>query len=237
MRHETAETRFVDACGVQFAYRRFGSPGATPLVVLQHFRGNLDNRDRALTDALAREREVNLVDYPGAGSSSGKFGPPNGQVTTKPSLTAKMVKALALLGTERVLEVGTGLGFQTAVLAKRAREAWSVERWRAPAEAARVDRARCASRTRAWWSGTAPEVCPDWLRSMRSWWRRRFRGFPGRSPSSSCPAVGSCSRSGPGARRRRAARRGGAVLGRSRPVTTSHFVPLVFEHALAEDGG
>jgi pimeloyl-ACP methyl ester carboxylesterase len=73
--HQTAETRFVDVSGVRFAFRRFGAPCATPLVMLQHFRGNLDNWDPALTDALAAEREVILVDYPGAGSSSGEFGP------------------------------------------------------------------------------------------------------------------------------------------------------------------
>jgi pimeloyl-ACP methyl ester carboxylesterase len=43
--------------------------------MLQHFRGNLDNWDPALTDALAGGREVILVDYPGVGSSSGEFGP------------------------------------------------------------------------------------------------------------------------------------------------------------------
>jgi pimeloyl-ACP methyl ester carboxylesterase len=73
--HNTAETLFVEAAGVQFAYRRFGRPGELPLVMLQHFRGNLDNWDPALTDALAAEREVMLVDYPGVGSSTGEFGP------------------------------------------------------------------------------------------------------------------------------------------------------------------
>jgi len=73
--HKTAETRLIDARGVRFAYRRFGAKGSTPLVLLQHFRGNLDNWDPALTDALAREREVVLADYPGAGSSNGEFGP------------------------------------------------------------------------------------------------------------------------------------------------------------------
>jgi protein-L-isoaspartate(D-aspartate) O-methyltransferase len=52
----------------------------------------------------------------------------HGQVTTQPSLVAAMVEALALTGEERVLEVGTGLGYQTAVLARLAREVWSVER-------------------------------------------------------------------------------------------------------------
>jgi hypothetical protein len=46
--HNTAETRFVEAAGVEFAYRRFGRPSELPLVMLQHFRGNLDNWDPAL---------------------------------------------------------------------------------------------------------------------------------------------------------------------------------------------
>src|SRR6266540_712731 len=41
---------------------------------------------------------------------------PHEQVTTQPSLVAKMVEALGLMGSEHVLEVGTGLGFQTALL-------------------------------------------------------------------------------------------------------------------------
>jgi pimeloyl-ACP methyl ester carboxylesterase len=70
--HITAETRSVEAAGVVFAYRRFGRSAELPLVMLQHFRGNLDNWDPALTDALAAEREVILVDYAGVGSSTGE---------------------------------------------------------------------------------------------------------------------------------------------------------------------
>jgi pimeloyl-ACP methyl ester carboxylesterase len=69
--HNTAETRHVEAAGVEFAYRRFGRSAGLPLVMLQHFRGNLDNWDPALTDSLAAHREVILVDYPGVGSSTG----------------------------------------------------------------------------------------------------------------------------------------------------------------------
>jgi protein-L-isoaspartate(D-aspartate) O-methyltransferase len=54
---------------------------------------------------------------------------PHGQVTTQPSLVAQMVARLELTGEHRVLEVGTGLGFQTAILAALAREVWSVERF------------------------------------------------------------------------------------------------------------
>jgi len=53
----------------------------------------------------------------------------HGQVTTQPSLVAKMVEALALSGEEKVLEVGTGFGYQTALLAMLAREVWSIELW------------------------------------------------------------------------------------------------------------
>jgi pimeloyl-ACP methyl ester carboxylesterase len=73
--HLTAPTKFVDAAGVRIAYRRFGARGVTSLLLLQHFRGNLDNWDPALTDALAAEHDVILVDYPGVGSSGGAFGP------------------------------------------------------------------------------------------------------------------------------------------------------------------
>jgi protein-L-isoaspartate(D-aspartate) O-methyltransferase len=64
---------------------------------------------------------------------------PHGQVTTQPSLIARMVAALGLTGTERVLEVGTGLGFQTAILARLAGEVISVERFPDLAEQARAN--------------------------------------------------------------------------------------------------
>jgi protein-L-isoaspartate(D-aspartate) O-methyltransferase len=50
------------------------------------------------------------------------------QVTSQPSLIAQMLAGLALRGGERVLEIGTGHGFQTALLAHLAAEVWSVER-------------------------------------------------------------------------------------------------------------
>jgi len=51
-----------------------------------------------------------------------------GQVTTQPSLVAIMVEALALTGAERVLEIGTGLGYQADILGRLSRVVWSVER-------------------------------------------------------------------------------------------------------------
>jgi protein-L-isoaspartate(D-aspartate) O-methyltransferase len=63
---------------------------------------------------------------------------PHKQVTTQPSLVARMVEALALTGDERVLEIGTGYGWQTALLARLARDVLSVERFADLAETARA---------------------------------------------------------------------------------------------------
>ena len=56
--HQSAENLFAEAAGVRYAYRRFGRRAGAPLVLLQHFRGNLDSWDPALTDALAAQRIV-----------------------------------------------------------------------------------------------------------------------------------------------------------------------------------
>jgi pimeloyl-ACP methyl ester carboxylesterase len=61
------------ANGVDYAYRDTGGgrEGELPLVLLQHFRGNLDNWDPALIDALASTRRVVTFDNAGVGGSSG----------------------------------------------------------------------------------------------------------------------------------------------------------------------
>lgn len=64
---------------------------------------------------------------------------PHDQVTTQPSLIAKMIEALELTGSEKVLEIGTGHGFQTALLARLATEIVSIERWADTAETGRTN--------------------------------------------------------------------------------------------------
>jgi pimeloyl-ACP methyl ester carboxylesterase len=60
------------ANGVDYAYRDTGGgEGGLPLVLLQHFRGNLDNWDPALIDALATARRVVTFDNAGVGGSTG----------------------------------------------------------------------------------------------------------------------------------------------------------------------
>ena len=51
-----------------------------------------------------------------------------GQTISQPYMVALMTEALELTGTERVLEIGTGSGYQTAVLAEIAREVFTIDR-------------------------------------------------------------------------------------------------------------
>jgi pimeloyl-ACP methyl ester carboxylesterase len=97
-----AGTQVVGApTGVDYAYRATGASDATPLVALQHFRGNLDNWDPALIDALARGRRVITFDNRGVAASSG----------TTPSTIAQMaLDALDFIDALEVAEVDL-LGF------------------------------------------------------------------------------------------------------------------------------
>jgi pimeloyl-ACP methyl ester carboxylesterase len=64
--------------GIEYAYRDLGE-GDVSLVLLQHFRGNLDNWDPALLDALAANRRVVAFDNAGVGATS----------TTMPTLSIR----------------------------------------------------------------------------------------------------------------------------------------------------
>ena len=61
------------ADGIDYAYRDTGGEtgGTLPLILFQHFRGNLDSWDPALIDALAAGRRVITFDYAGVGGSTG----------------------------------------------------------------------------------------------------------------------------------------------------------------------
>ena len=70
--HQTAPTQFVEANGIRFAYRRFGKTGGVPIVFNLHYFGTMDYWDPAVTDGLARDREVILFNNAGVSSSSGE---------------------------------------------------------------------------------------------------------------------------------------------------------------------
>ena len=71
-RYVDVPTRRVTAENeIEYAYRELGE-GEVPLVLLQHFRGNLDNWDPALIDALGADRRVVTFDNVGVGATSGR---------------------------------------------------------------------------------------------------------------------------------------------------------------------
>jgi protein-L-isoaspartate(D-aspartate) O-methyltransferase len=61
-----------------------------------------------------------------------------GQTLTEPSLVARMIEALSLAQHQRVLEIGTGSGYATAVLSEIVDEVVSIERFQTLAIAARL---------------------------------------------------------------------------------------------------
>jgi protein-L-isoaspartate(D-aspartate) O-methyltransferase len=70
-----------------------------------------------------------------------------GQTISQPYMVAKMTQLLKLTGNERVLEIGTGCGYQTAVLSRLCRRVYSIERIESLHERARQNlrRARHAN--------------------------------------------------------------------------------------------
>jgi protein-L-isoaspartate(D-aspartate) O-methyltransferase len=161
---------------------------------------------------------------------------PHGQVTTQPSLTARMVQALALRGTERVLEVGTGYGFQTALLTRLARVVWSVERWPDLAAVARANLERCGV-------DGAHVVVADGSQGLRH--EAPFEAILvaaafTRVPQPLADQLAADGRLvqpiGPGGHEEVVLHiKDAAGLRRVALVTTAHFVRLVGEHAFAED--
>jgi protein-L-isoaspartate(D-aspartate) O-methyltransferase len=93
-------------------------------------------RARGITDARLLEVMARLPRHRFAGAGMarseayGDFPLPIGhdQTISQPYMVALMTEQLELRGKERVLEIGTGSGYQTAVLAELAREVYTVER-------------------------------------------------------------------------------------------------------------
>jgi pimeloyl-ACP methyl ester carboxylesterase len=104
----TAPTQFVETPLETYAYRRFGRGTAPPLVCLQHFTGTLDNWDPAVTDALARGREVILFESAGLGRSTGAVP------DTVPGMTAHLLAFVDALGLSQVDLLGYSLGGMVA---------------------------------------------------------------------------------------------------------------------------
>ena len=102
-------------------------------------------RARGITDlrvltAMGRVPRHRFVEEALAARAYGDYPLPIGekQTISQPYMVALMTQALELTGGERVLEVGTGSGYQTAILAEVAGKVYSVERIRALADRARA---------------------------------------------------------------------------------------------------
>jgi pimeloyl-ACP methyl ester carboxylesterase len=101
---ETAPTRYVEGGGIRFAYRQLGPSTGTPLVLLQHFSGNIDAWDPAVVNTLAADRPVIAFDNAGVGRSSGQT-PDN-----VPAMARDTVTFINLLGLTEVDLLGFSLG-------------------------------------------------------------------------------------------------------------------------------
>ena len=106
-------------------WQRAGSPAALVRDLIE--KGIHDKR---LLDAFAHIRRVDFVpeEFASEAYRDEPISIGRGQVTTQPSLIASMVQGLHLIGTEKVLEIGTGFGFQTAILSRLCQQVFSVER-------------------------------------------------------------------------------------------------------------
>jgi pimeloyl-ACP methyl ester carboxylesterase len=104
----TTPTQFIETRLETYAYRRFGGGAAPPLVFLQHFTGTLDNWDPAVTDPLARGREVILFESAGIGRSTGEVP------TTIAGMTAHLLAFTDALGLTQVDLLGFSLGGMVA---------------------------------------------------------------------------------------------------------------------------
>lgn len=131
--------------------------------------------DRAIALGVADQRVLDAVRSiprvafvpPGARVIANRDAPipiGHGQTTSQPSLIAHVVDQLELEATDRVLEIGTGLGYQTAMLAALAEQVFSIDRFVDLVEAARGNldahgirnvTLRCGDGTQGW-----PEHAP-----------------------------------------------------------------------------
>ena len=87
-------------------------------------------RDPRVIDAMSRIPRHEFID-PGMAAQAYLDHPLNigsKQTISQPYIVALMTESLELTGSEKILEIGTGSGYQTAILAELSREVFSIER-------------------------------------------------------------------------------------------------------------
>jgi pimeloyl-ACP methyl ester carboxylesterase len=100
---DTSTQRGTAENAIDYAYRDLGD-GDVPLVLLQHFRGNVDNWDPALVDPLASDRRVVAFDNVGVGATTGRT--PN----TVDAMAHDAIAFLEAMDLQRVDLLGFSLG-------------------------------------------------------------------------------------------------------------------------------
>jgi protein-L-isoaspartate(D-aspartate) O-methyltransferase len=195
-------------------------------------------RDERVLEAIASVPRAGFVpeEFAGRAYRNEPIPIPHEQVTTQPSLMAAMLEALALEGGERVLEVGTGHGFQTALLARLAGRVFSVERLADLAETARDNLARQGARGVEVLVGDGTAGLPDHAPFDAIVVSAAFTSVPGPLAAQLVEGGRLVQPLGPGGREsvtlfeRRAGR-----LERKASVSPAHFVKLYGAHGFAED--
>jgi pimeloyl-ACP methyl ester carboxylesterase len=140
--YRTSPNRVITAAsGIEYSYREVGE-GTPALVLLQHFRGNLDNWDPALIDELAAGRQVITFDNAGVGASTGTTPATIGQ------MARDALSFLEAMGLDQVDVLGFSIGSFVAQEIALIR----------PAVVRRLVLASSAPRGAAGMHGWAPEV-------------------------------------------------------------------------------
>jgi protein-L-isoaspartate(D-aspartate) O-methyltransferase len=119
--------------------------------------------DARIADAF---RKVDRADFVPEGMRFEAYvdrpvGLPENQTTSQPSLIARMIDVAKPRPTDRALEIGTGYGFQTALLAQLVAEVISIERWPSLAKTARANLRRAGIANAEVRVGDGWMGCPD----------------------------------------------------------------------------
>lgn len=101
---ESGGTEYIDVDNIRTAYRRLGRGDGTPLLLLQHFTGTMDNWDPDLVQALAAQRPVILLDNAGVGASHGTTP------DTVDAMTSHAIAFVDALALPRIDVLGFSLG-------------------------------------------------------------------------------------------------------------------------------
>lgn len=112
-------------------------------MIQQHLRGR-DIHDIRILEAFERiPRELFVPEkYAASAYDDNPLPIGMGQTISQPYIVALMTQQLELSGTERILEIGTGSGYQTAILAELAGHVYTVERFSELSENAQAVLAR-----------------------------------------------------------------------------------------------